>query len=130
MSEELYFKPKEVVIKEGDMGQGFFILGTGILDVYKGDVLVATLDDPPTTFGEMSDILGEKRSCSIVARTECHVMYIPDGVDKIIDENPQLAKQLLRNLAARLAETTRKLTAAENHLLWSVKQHPNRKLDE
>lgn len=114
------FNPGDLVIKEGDTGKGFFILRSGTMSVRRGEVEVAKISTPATIFGEMSDILEKPRTCNVVAATACEVLFIEQGVDEIVEKEPQLTKWLLKDLAERLEKTTEKLATYEKNMVWSI----------
>ena len=122
MGKQIVFKPGQVLIKEGVMGNGFYILRSGRLEVYKNKVRIAEINRPDTIFGEMSDLLNKPRTCNIVAKTKSTVEHIADGIDETVKKNPDLTKQILRDLANRLEQTTKKLADSERNLLWTVKE--------
>ncbi len=122
MSKQIVYKPGAVLIKEGVIGNGFFILRKGILEVFKNNVLIAEIKNPDTIFGEMSDILDKPRTCNVVAKTESTVEHIVNGIDEMVKNNPVITKQILRELAERLEATTTKLADSEKNLLWTIKE--------
>lgn len=105
----IHFKAGETIIKEGEHGKGFYILQAGTLEVQKDGLDVATISEPGTIFGEMSDILNEPRTCTIVARKNSYVIHIPKNIDEIVDSYPSIAKKLIVTLAKRLEDTTKNL---------------------
>lgn len=109
MEKVIFYKAGETIIREGEQGKGFYILKEGSLDVLKDGVNVATITEPGTIFGEMSDILNEPRTCTIVAKSGSYIMHIPKGIDVIISEYPSVAKKLIVTLAKRLEDTTKSL---------------------
>lgn len=109
MKKVIFYKAGETIIREGEQGKGFYILKEGSLDVLKDGVNVATITEPGTIFGEMSDILNEPRTCTIVAKSGSYIMHIPKGIDVIISEYPSVAKKLIVTLAKRLEDTTKNL---------------------
>jgi CRP-like cAMP-binding protein len=116
-------KPGETILRQGEEGSGFFVLKSGTLEVYKDDVLLAVIMYPGTIFGEMGDILGRPRTCSVKAKNAATIAYYPvDSLDSLVRANPEIAVKLIRTLASRLDRTTQKLidTARENPL-WSTK---------
>lgn len=101
------YKAGETIITEGTRGIGFYILKEGSVDVSKKGVKVATINEPNTIFGEMSDILKEPRTCTIKAKTDSSIIHIPRDIDGIIDEYPSVARKLIIMLAQRLKNTTK-----------------------
>ncbi len=125
MGKQIVFKPGQVLIKEGVIGNGFYILRSGHLEVYKDNVCIAEIKHPDTIFGEMSDILNKPRTCNIIAKTKSIVELIVNGIDDTVRNNPALTKHILRDLAERLEQTTKKLADSERNLLWTIKE-PNK----
>jgi len=109
MKKTLQFKAGEVIMQEGEFGKGFYILETGLLAVIKNGTTIAEIKEPGTIFGEMSDILSEPRTCTILAKKESSVIHIPKTIDEIVDLYPSIAKKLIFTLAKRLEDTTKNL---------------------
>lgn len=122
MQQTFDIAPGQTIIEQGEEGTGFFVLESGTLEVFKDDVLLAVLMYPGTIFGEMGDILGRPRSCTIKAKNKAKVsFYQTENLDQLVKENPEIAVKVIRTLANRLDRTTQKLidTARENPL-WST----------
>ncbi|MGA1204767.1 MAG: Crp/Fnr family transcriptional regulator [Opitutales bacterium] len=114
--------PGQTILEQGEEGSGFFVLKSGTLEVFKDDILLAVIMYPGTIFGEMGDILGRPRTCSIKAKNAARITYYEiDSLDTLVRSNPEIAVNLIRTLANRLDRTTQKLidTAQENPL-WST----------
>lgn len=120
MENEVNHKPGDVIIQEGDVGNGFYILKMGTLGVFRGDVEVGRIETPETIFGEMSDILGEPRTCSVIAQSDCAVVFHPEGVVNVIEKKPNLIRMLIKDLAERLRDTTDRLARVETekNMVW------------
>lgn len=115
--------PGETILQQGEEGSGFFILKSGTLEVYKDEVLLAVIMYPGTIFGEMGDILGRPRTCTVKAKNKSTIAFHHiESLDSLVRTNPDIAVKLIRTLASRLDRTTQKLidTARENPL-WSTK---------
>ncbi len=115
--------PGQTILEQGEEGSGFFVLKSGTLEVFKDDVLLAVIMYPGTIFGEMGDILGRPRTCTVKAKNAAKIaFYQIDNLDTLVTTNPEIAVKLIRTLASRLDRTTQKLidTARENPL-WSTK---------
>ena len=73
---------KTVLVKAGDVGESFYLLKKGSVEIYKGDngkeKKVATLSDTDENsfFGEMSLIEGAPRNATIVLATDCVLLEI------------------------------------------------------
>ena len=115
--------PGQTIIEQGEYGSGFFILKSGTLEVFKDDVLLAVLMYPGTIFGEMGDILGRARTCTIKAKTQATITHVEtESLEHLVQARPEIATKIIRTLASRLDRTTQKLidTARENPL-WQTK---------
>jgi CRP-like cAMP-binding protein len=123
MEKIIEVSPGETILMQGEEGSGFFVLKSGTLEVYKDDVLLAVIMYPGTIFGEMGDILGRPRTCTVKAKNNATIAFHHiDSLDSLVRTNPEIAVKLIRTLASRLDRTTQKLidTARENPL-WSTK---------
>lgn len=116
------FRPGATIIKQGEQGAGFYVLEKGAVEVYKDEVLLNVLMFPGTIFGEMGDILGKPRTCTVKARTPCILTkYDAAAMEDIIREKPEIAIKLFQTLAARLERTTQKLAdVSRESTIWSV----------
>ncbi len=122
MSKTLNFKPGDIIMREGDPGgEGFFILESGSFEVIKQGVKIREVIIAGTIFGEMSDILGQPRSTTIIAKTPCTVTHITRGLDEVIQTYPETAKELITSLARRLSSTTNQFTQTQ-FLIWKHSQ--------
>lgn len=107
------YKETEVVIKEGDTSNELYMMIKGKVGVYKGEELIAEIDEPMSYFGEMAAILGEPRTASIIAIEESEFMIVPgDQLSTLIDVSPAVGKKIIATLAQRLRDMNR-----ERHLL-------------
>lgn len=123
MSKVIEVPAGQTILEQGEEGSGFFVLESGTLEVFKDDVLLAVIMYPGTIFGEMGDILGRPRTCTIKAKNSSRISYYQiESMEAFVNDNPQIAVKLIRTLASRLDRTTQKLidTARENPL-WSTK---------
>eukprot|EP00792_Barthelona_sp_PAP020_P007140 TRINITY_DN3115_c2_g1_i8.p1 TRINITY_DN3115_c2_g1~~TRINITY_DN3115_c2_g1_i8.p1 ORF type:complete len:392 (+),score=120.36 TRINITY_DN3115_c2_g1_i8:34-1176(+) len=71
------YGPGEVLIKQGEFGDVFFILGSGSVDIYVNKdhsdgfgVKVVSLN-APATFGELALMFGAPRAATVQASSEC-----------------------------------------------------------
>ncbi len=108
------FKAGEKIIKEGEIGDLFYILYSGQVlitrDTPAGDVIaLATLNSEQNIFfGEMSIISRDQRSATVTAKTECLTLTISGKKFlEICDAEPILGYRVLAVLARRLANTVR-----------------------
>jgi CRP-like cAMP-binding protein len=123
MHEVIEVHAGETIVEQGDDGSGFFVLRKGTLEVYKDDVLLSVLMYPGTVFGEMSDILGGERTCTVRAKNASQIShYNYETLDDLVREEPAVAVKIIKTLASRLDRTTQKLidTARESPL-WAAR---------
>ncbi len=97
-----------VIMNEGDQAESLYILIEGSLDVVKGTKTIYEITEPGSFFGELSFLLGTVRIASIITATEeTRFLCLPNvEVNRIWQQFPEFARQLARNIAQRLYETT------------------------
>jgi type IV pilus assembly protein PilB len=120
--EELEFNHGAAVIKQGDPGSGFYILLAGAVEVYRDDVLMTVLMFPGTIFGEMADILGKPRTCTVKAKGKARLHFIPNAkIENLLREQPDIAMKIIKTLATRLDRTTQKVADQfRESPMWTV----------
>ena len=118
------FRPGATIIKQGYQGSGFYVLEKGAVEVYKDDIMLNVLMFPGTIFGEMGDILGKPRSCTVKARTPTTLTkYDAGDIEHVIREHPDIAIKIFKTLASRLERTTQKLADVSSvSTVWSVER--------
>ncbi len=93
---------------EGDTSQDLYILVSGQIDVLKGKKKIARITEPGSFIGEMSFLLGERRTSTVNARTAVTAIRIPrEDVESFLKTYPEVAREVTMLLARRLAETSR-----------------------
>lgn len=123
MEQEIEVRAGQTIIRQGEEGAGFFVLKKGTLEVFKDDVLLAVLMYPGTVFGEMGDILGRPRTCTVKAKNESVITHYAFGsIEQLVEERPEIAAKIIRTMASRLDRTTQKLIdTARDNPLWHAK---------
>lgn len=103
---EATFGEGEVVFKEGDTAdRDLYILQEGSVEVCKGIFKLADVSEPNTFLGEMSMLLKEPRSATVVATTPCRLVRIPaDQAQKFFLKAPAMWMRLATVLARRLSD--------------------------
>lgn len=121
-TEILEIEAGQNIIEQGEGGRGFFVLNSGSLEVYKDDVLLTTLTQPGTIFGEIGDILGKPRTCTVRAKSSSQVIRIvASNIKDIIEKNPDIAVKIIKTLASRLESTTKMLSDKDTeNSVWSI----------
>lgn len=69
------YMPGDYVIKQGDVGDNFYIMDSGEVEVYVNKKMVATLK-PPAFFGELALIYNTPRAADIKAKTKIKLWAI------------------------------------------------------
>lgn len=101
------FRAGQIVFLEGDDAQDLYILASGQLDILKGNVKIAEITERGSLFGEMSFLLGSKRTATIRAKDDVTAIRIPkEEVKNFLQEFPNVAEAVTRDLARRLDETS------------------------
>lgn len=106
------FPPGAALIAQGGRLNTMFVLRSGELQVERDGVVVTTIRQPGTIFGEMAVLLDAPNSATVRAVTPVEVFVIPDAV-AMLERHPHLLLQVARLLAKRVANTTASLVAAE-----------------
>lgn len=111
----LEFEPSEVIVREGDPADSFFLMVSGDAEI---TVSHTTLDDqvevgsitPVNIFGEMALLLNHPRTATVVAREATAVLQFgKQAFDMMIDGIKGYARQLSTSLAERLVQTSRRV---------------------
>src|SRR5581483_4338279 len=108
------------VCVEGEPADAFFIVKSGILDVYvkhgpdgtgrDGVEAVSTIE-PDDWFGENALFSDRPRNATVVARTESQLWRLPrDKFQSLIEENPWLTFHFMEVMSDRLQTENRRLS--------------------
>jgi len=96
-------QPGEVMIKQGDPAELVYTIISGEADVFVDGVKVGELAEEEVV-GAMAVFTGEPRSATVVARTPCSIMAVPQkDFVLLIEAQPKAAVNLIENLARRIA---------------------------
>ncbi|MDR3471632.1 MAG: cyclic nucleotide-binding domain-containing protein [Devosia sp.] len=106
------FPAGAVIIAEGGKLNTMFVLRSGELEVVRDDIVITTIRQPGTIFGEMAVLLDSPHTATVRAVVPVEVFVIPDAVH-VLEQRPHLLLQIARLLAKRVANTTAALVAAE-----------------
>jgi cAMP-binding proteins - catabolite gene activator and regulatory subunit of cAMP-dependent protein kinases len=105
-AEEVKFEDGEYVCAEGEESDYLYYIVSGTLFVYTKGRYVSSLTPDDLFMGEMSFLLSNRRSATVVAKGPCSLIKISkqDFVN-LIKENPHYGIFLARLLAQRLAKS-------------------------
>ncbi len=108
---EVEFRANQVIVRQGEVGTGFFLVVTGSARVVRDGQSIATLG-PGDFFGELSVLDGRPRVAQVITAepTACLALASWD-FEAIVMEQPRVALAILRGLAGRL----RDLSEAHRH---------------
>jgi len=101
--EEVVFKDKGIVVREGEASDYLFYIISGRFLVFSGNKYISYLTPDDMFIGEMSFLLSNQRSATVMAKGEGRVVKISkqDFVN-LIKRNPHYGIFLARLLAQRL----------------------------
>ncbi len=115
-SERLTFTEGQDLVVQGDMGDSAYVLVDGT-----ADIIVSTPDGPLTVakvsrnaiIGEIAIICDVPRTATVRATSELTALRISKELFfQLVTEFPQMAVEMMRELARRLERTTAQLTEA------------------
>lgn len=106
---EVAFRPGQTIVGQGQIGNGLFVVIAGTARVTTGDTELAQLG-PGDVIGELSVIDQEPRVATVTAiePVTCLALASWDLLE-LVDRDPQLARNLLAELARRLRATNAKI---------------------
>jgi CRP/FNR family transcriptional regulator, cyclic AMP receptor protein len=108
---EVDAKPGSQIVREGDVGTGFFVIVSGSVSVRRDGGVIAVLG-AGDFFGELSVLDGQPRVAQVVANEATRCLALPSWeLERVLLDEPTLALALLRRLASRL----RTVTEASRH---------------
>lgn len=98
---EISFMTGEVVVEEGGVAGGLWVLVSGALRVRKGDVLVNTITQPGALVGELSVLLGSAFTATVEAAEPSVLRHAADG-QALLRRDPAITHLVAVGLAERL----------------------------
>jgi CRP-like cAMP-binding protein len=95
-SQEDHFQPGEVIIREGDLGDRFYIILDGKVEVtlHGGTVKVAILDKNDC-FGELAFLTHKRRTATVTATSKVRLLsFTEDTLLELLQNAPSVSYQL------------------------------------
>ncbi len=119
-SERVHFIKGQSLMQQGEMGDAAFLILSGDVDVLvdtgSGPVKVAGVGRNGFV-GEMAILRDQPRTATVTAANDVNTLKITkESFFLLIEENPEIAVELMRILAQRLERTTIDLTSARAKL--------------
>ena len=105
------FPKNTVVINEGDLADSMYLIDTGRVKVYcsekSGKEFIMNTLGPGEHFGELALLDDDRRSASVrtLEKSNFCIIY-KDEFNKVLDEQPNIARTLMRNLTRRVRKLT------------------------
>lgn len=115
-SDRVKFDPGQVVFEQGDGGDYAYVIIEGEADVSvntpSGPLIVASLKEHELV-GEIAILCDVPRTATVTASSELVALQIPkDLFYRLVTEFPEMAIEIMRDLARRLELTTGRLQQA------------------
>jgi len=132
------YQKGEFIFSEGDEGNGFYVIVTGRVEIYKasmdGKEKILHIFGPGEPFGEVPVFSGDRFPANARALAKSHLLFFPrQAFLNLIAANPALALQMMAVLSLRLRQFTvqiEHLTLKEvpgrlaAYLLYSLQEQP------
>lgn len=110
--ETLDFNDGEVIFQEGDESSDLYYIVAGRLDILSAEQKIASLTPDDIFLGEMSFLLGNRRSATVVARGSCRLVRVTKNAFVTgIQRQPHYGIFLARLIAQRLSRLNRQVAA-------------------
>ncbi len=102
----------DIVVRQGQLGQALYIIGSGVLDVTARDEAGVesslAMFGPGDCFGEIALITGEPTTATVTVMADGKLLVIPrEEFEQLLGRVPAIGASLARILAARLARASR-----------------------
>lgn len=120
-SERFSLPAGSAICREGEPGDAAYILLDGEAEVQvtteEGHTITVAKAEKNTFIGEMAVLRNRQRNASVVAATPVSALKISkDAFYQLLRDVPQLALEVMRELAERVEDTTAKLRDARTKL--------------
>ncbi len=111
LAEVVHLEDDEVVFEQGDVGDAFYMVVRGGIRISRGSTELALLG-PREGFGEMAILDQETRSATASAAEATTLLRIDrDSFDRLVEQNPSVARGIYRMLTKRLRNTLAQVAA-------------------
>jgi len=105
------FATGEVLFREGDPGDGLYVIQSGELQVTclvgPNDPRVLTTFGPGDVVGEMTVVDAQPRSATVIVTQAAELIYLPcEDVRRVLQRSPETALNLAREVVQRIRDFT------------------------
>lgn len=112
-AQELSLPAGHVVFRQGDPGDGIYLVEKGTLEISAvvagGEARVLTTLGPGSFFGEMALMDNQPRSATATVATDCTLSFIPtDAMWRVLEQSPKVLISLMREFSSRMREFDRR----------------------
>ena len=107
------------LMKEGERSGHIYVLAEGAVEVWRGQTLVTTIDQPGAVFGEMSVLLDMPHTATVRTKTNC-VAYGYGNAEQFLASHPLMTLAIARVLAQRVHQATTRLVELDQNILGMV----------
>lgn len=112
-AEDRTYGQGEFIVRQGDAGRSMFLIGRGRVRVIEASGRELAVLADGGYFGEMSMLTGQKRSASVQAMDECHVVELTaESMREVALANPDALTRISDVVAARQADLDRQVAEA------------------
>ena len=99
---EIEFAPQRYIVRQGQVGTGFYLIAAGRARVTRGNAVIAQLG-PGDFFGELSVLDQSPRMAHVIADEPVTCLALASwDLAKLLEKNPKVTLALLRVVAGRL----------------------------
>ncbi len=123
LGQEIVVPAGSRVVSQGESPEFFYVIQSGRLQVFRetADGIRTNLTElgPGAYFGEVALVTGQPRTASVETASEARLIKVSkEEFDRLLDQNPQLARHIINQLANWLVTGDRRL---EKEVVHQVK---------
>lgn len=101
-----YYRGGETILVEAEPSDGWYVLLSGKVGVYKKDFSVAEISKPGTVIGELGFLLNIPRTATLIAQESTLLLHVHIALDDLLTNYPAVVKHMIKILAERVVKTT------------------------
>lgn len=108
------------IVSQGEFPEYFYVIQSGMVRVFRetADRIRTELTElgPGSYFGEVALVTGQPRTASVEASVDAKLIKVSkEEFDRLMDQNPQLARHIIQQLASWLVAGDRRLETEVVH---------------